>query len=48
MSDDDRAAAETTMREAWWPDAPIDFSALANTGFPKIVVNGHVAFALAE
>lgn len=40
MSDGDRAAAAATMREQWWPDAPIDFAVLAATTFPKVVVSG--------
>ncbi len=40
FSQADWAAAESSRRERWPGDAPIDYDALAAAGFPKLLVHG--------
>lgn len=40
FTDRDWAAAEASRHEAWAGDAPVDFGALAQASFPKVVVVG--------
>jgi pimeloyl-ACP methyl ester carboxylesterase len=40
FSDRDWASAEASRHEAWAGDAPVDFGALAQASFPKVVVVG--------
>jgi len=40
FTDRDWASAEASRHEAWAGDAPVDFGALAQASFPKVVVVG--------
>ena len=40
FGESDWAAAESSRRERWAGDAPVDFEALAAAGFPKVLVHG--------
>lgn len=40
FSDQDWEAAESSRRERWPGDAPVDFAALAAAGFPRVLAHG--------